>query len=210
MARKPTITIEQVTAAANNIQALGVTPTSRNVREAVGGGSMNTVLKIFQQWQGGGVQQKLVIDDTLDTSIIHIINSYIADQIQEAATDLTAKLAEKQSKSNMLMSEYAQLSDEMEAKSEELSDLKTQHAELNGRFQQLEVEAKNASAELVIERQSVEDARVELAKKELLIDVVPQLQAELAKAYAELIDVRVQAAVAEAKLEVEVALRKID
>lgn len=210
MARKPTITIEQVTAAANNIQALGVTPTSRNVREAVGGGSMNTVLKFFQQWQGGGMQQKPVIDDTLDPSIIHIINSYIADQIQEAATDLTAQLAEKQSESNMLMSEYAQLSDEMEAKSEELSDLKTQHAELNGRFQQLEVEAKNASAELVIERQSVEDARVELAKKELLIDVVPQLQAELAKAHAELIDVRVQAAVAEAKLEVEVALRKID
>ena len=95
MARISTITFEQIAEAANRIQGLGITPTTRNLREVVGGGTMGTILKHFQQWQRGVVQTKTVISETLDSSIVQIINSYIAEQVNDSREDLAAQLAEK-------------------------------------------------------------------------------------------------------------------
>lgn len=104
--------MEQVADAATRIQQLGMTPTSRNIREVVGSGSMGTILKYFQSWQNGALQTKPVISESLDASIVKIINSHIAEQVQESRMDLTAQLAEKESDANMLLQEYSKLSDD--------------------------------------------------------------------------------------------------
>ena len=95
MARTSSISFEIIAEAANRIQELGLTPTTRNVREVVGGGSMGTILKHFQQWQSGIVQAKPVISEILDPSITLTINSYIAEQVNDSREDLAAQLAEK-------------------------------------------------------------------------------------------------------------------
>lgn len=163
MARNSTVSIEQVADAAAQIQKLGMTPTSRNIREVVGGGSMGTILKHFQAWQSGALQPKKVISESLDASIVQSINSHIAQQIQESRMDLTTQLAEKEADANMLLQEYSKLSDDMTSQSSVLSALQLQHAELSGRFHQLELENKNLQADLLNERQSNERVKIELA-----------------------------------------------
>jgi hypothetical protein len=209
MARTSTISIEQVAEAANRIQALGVTPTTRNVREVVGGGSMGTILKHFQQWQSGIVQTKPVISETLDPSIIQIINSYIAEQVQESRADLTAQLAEKESDANMLLKEYEQLTAEMAMQTNVLSALQLQYAELNGRFQQQEIESEKLFADLLNERQSSENLKVALGIAGRQLEEIPRYEKVIAQLSDERKNAIDRAVMAEAKLEAELSHRKI-
>lgn len=208
MSRPPSITQEQVSATANSIQALGITPTTRNIREAVGGGNMNTILKFIHIWQSEGIQQKPPIEETLDPSISHIINNYIADQIQAARTDLVEQLAEKQVEANMLLSEYAQLSEEAIAKTAALSSLQKLHDELTGRFQQLEQEAKKVEMELHNVSQVSENVKVALSVAKLKLDTIPQHEALIAKLRDDLSKASEKATRAETRLEAELEHRK--
>lgn len=208
MARTSTISIEQVTEAANRIQALGVTPTTRNVREVVGGGSMGTILKHFQKWQSGIVQTKPVISEILDPSIIQIINSYIAEQVEESRADLTAQLAEKESDANMLLKEYEQLTAEMAMQTNVLSALQLQYAELNGRFQQKEIESEKLFADLLNERQSSENLKVALGIAGRQLEEIPRYEKVIAQLGDERKNAIDRAVMAEAKLEAELSHRK--
>lgn len=201
MARNSTVSIEQVADAAARIQALGVTPTTRNVREAVGGGSMGTILKHFQAWQSGAMQPKEVISESLDASIVQIINSHIAEKVKESRSDLTAQLAEKESDANMLLQEYSKLSDDMTSQSSELSALQLQHAELSGRFKQLELESKSIQTELLNERQLNEKLKIKLAVAECQLEEIPHYDNVIAQLSDERKDAIDRAVMAEAKLD---------
>lgn len=205
MARISTISIEQVTEAANRIQALGITPTTRNVREVVGGGSMGTILKHFQQWQSGIMQTKTVISETLDPSIVQVINGYIAEQVQEARADLTAQLAEKESDASMLLKEYEQLTDEMAVQANILSALQLQYAELNGRFQQQEIENGKLLADLMDERQSGENLKIALGIAGQQLEEIPRYEKVIAQLSDERKGAIDRAVIAEAKLAAELS-----
>lgn len=215
MARESTITQDQVAAAADNLKAQGTKPTARNVRDVLGTGSMATVLKFLQLWQGGQIRQSQAIDDTLDPSIGRVISNQIAAKVQEATADVTARLADLQAETDNVIAENERQAAEIEAQAGELVALQEQHAALVGRAQQIEADATRTTAELVAERQAAEAARVELAKAELRLEAVPRIEAEIEKVRADLLQARAQsaelhesAAVATAKLESEVAQRK--
>lgn len=215
MARESTITQDQVAAAADNLKAQGTKPTARNVRDVLGTGSMATVLKFLQLWQGNQVRQSQAIDDTLDPSIGRVISNQIAAKVQEATADVTARLADLQAETDNVIAENERQAAEIEAQAGELAALQEQHAALVGRAQQIEADATRTTAELVAERQAAEYARVELAKAELRLEAVPRIEAEIEKVRADLLQARAQsaelheaAAVATAKLESEVAQRK--
>lgn len=212
MARESTITLEQVSVAADNIKSQGIKPSARNVRDALGSGSMATVLKFLQQWQGGQVRQSQAIDDTLDPTIARAISNQIAAKVQEATGDATARLADLQAEADTIIAENERQAAEIEAQAGELAALQEQHAALVGRAQQIELDATRTAAELVAERQAAEAARVELAKAMLRLEAVPRIEAEIEKVRDELLQARAQAseqheaaAVATAKLESEAA-----
>lgn len=212
MARESTITQDQVAAAADNLKTQGIKPTARNVRDALGSGSMATVLKFLQQWQGNQVRQSQAIDDTLDPSIGRAISNQIAAKVQEATADSTARLADLQAETDNVIAENERQAAEIEAQAGELAALQEQHAALVGRAQQIETDSTRTAAELVAERQAAEAARVELAKAELRLEAVPRIEAEIEKVRDELLQARAQAteqheaaAVATAKLESEIA-----
>ena len=215
MARESTITFEQVAAVADSIKGQGGKATMRNVRETLGSGSMATILKFLQQWQGGQLRQSQAIDDTMDPSIARAISNQIASKVQEATANATAQLADLQIETDTLIAENERQAADMDIQATELSALQEQHAALVGRTQQLETDATRTSAALVLERQAAESARVELAKAELRLEAVPRIEAEIEKVRAELLEARAQsaklheeAAVATAKLESEIAQRK--
>lgn len=215
MARESTISFEQVSVAADRIKAQGTKPTARNVREALGTGSMATVLKFLQQWQGGQMRQSQAIDDTIDPVIARAISNQIAVKVQESTADATARLADLQAEADAIIAENERQAADIETQTFELSALQEQYAALSGRAKQLEADATRTAGELDVERKAAEAARVELAKAELRLEAVPRIEAEIEKVRAELSQARVQAteqhetaAVATAKLESEVAQRK--
>lgn len=214
MARESSITYEQVAAAAGNLKAQSLKPTARNVREALGVGSMATVLKFLQQWQSGQVRQSQAIDDTLDVSIVRAISNQIASKVQDATAEATAQLADLQSETDTLITENERQAAELESKVIELATLQEQHSALAGRTNQLENENKRTAEALLAERQASEIARVELAKAELRLEAVPRIEAEIEKVRLELAEERTKssnlhetAAVANARLESETSLR---
>lgn len=215
MARESTITQEQVSAAADSIKAQGGKATSRAVRELLGSGSMATVCKFLQQWQGGQARQSQAIDDTLDLAIVRAISNQIAARVQEATTDATARLADLQAEAATIIAENERQVTELDTAAAELAALVEQHAALKGRAKQLEADAARTAAELLQERQAAESARVALAKAELRLEAVPRIEAEIASVRAELLQSQKQcaclheaAAVAVARLEAETEKNK--
>lgn len=208
MARFSTVTQEQVSAAADNIKASGGKLTSRAIREQLGTGSSTTILKFFQVWQGGQVRQSQVVEDVVDTEIINAISNQIARRILEATSKSTSQIVDLQAEIADVMSESERQLSEIETQSEELSILQTQCSTYAGRVQQLELEAGRAVTDILGERQTVETARIALAKAELRLEAVPRIEAEISAVRAELLRAQKQAfeqheaaAVALAKLE---------
>lgn len=215
MARESTITFEQVSAAADHLKSQGVKPTARNVRDALGSGSMATVLKFLQQWQAGQMRQSQVIDDTLDPAIARAISNQIANTVQEATAAATARLADLQAEADSIIVENERQAAELEHQAANMAALQEQLAVTTGRAQQIEADAGKLAAELAAERIAAETVRVELAKAELRLEAVPRIEGEIEKVRAELLQSRnlaaelhEAAAVATAKLEAETLQRK--
>lgn len=194
MARESTISFDQVAAAADIIKTQGGKPTARSVREALGSGSMATVLKFLQQWQGGQVRQSQAIDDTLDPAIVRSISNAIAGKVQEATADATVRLADLQAETSSVIVENERMGAEIEALATELATLQEQLAATAGRAQQLEVDAARQATELAAERAAAEAARVALAKAELRLESVPRIEAEIVAVRAELAAERIKSA----------------
>ncbi len=194
MARESSITFEQVSTAADAIEAAGNKATSRAVREALGTGSMATVLKFLQQRIAGQARTSQAIDDTIDPSIVRAISSQIAAKVQEATAIATASLAELQAEAATIIAENERQAVDLENAAVELTSVNELLAAMTGRAQQLETDAARTAAELVQERQAAELARINLAKAELRLEAVPRIEKEIEQVRIELAAERIKSA----------------
>lgn len=214
MARESTITFDQVATVADRMKANGEKPTTRAVRDALGTGSMATVLKMLQQWQAGQERQSHAIDDTLDPTVTRAISNQIAAKVQEATADATARLADLQGEAAIIIAESERQAAEIEGKASEILVLQEQCAALAGRAQQLEADAGRTAADLEAQRHAAEGARLELAMAKVQLDAMPAyaeelkaLRGELETALVRAADQHEAAAVASAKLDAAEAAR---
>ena len=92
MARPSTLTFEQVAAHADSLKANGIKPTARAIRDRVGTGSMATLLKHLQQWQGEQAGPLLSLDEVLSPAIGRAISQQITERVTEATALVTAQL----------------------------------------------------------------------------------------------------------------------
>lgn len=178
MAREASITPEQVAEVAEKIKNSGGKPTARAVREVLGGGSMATVLKYLQQWQGGQIRASEA-EDTLDPAIAKAIASSISSRIQSATAESAARLAD-------LQTELGAMIQENERQSQEIADLRerldAQAAELAGalgRAAQTQSELSQVRAERDEQAKEAERLRAELAKASLRLESIPRLEEEI-------------------------------
>jgi hypothetical protein len=178
MAREASITSEQISVIADNIKAQGGRPTARAVRDAIGTGSMATILKLLQQWRAGQVRQSEAIDDRLDPAVAKAISNQIAIRVQDSTSELTARLADLQTEIDIVIAENEKQGFETDAQYIEIASLNEQNASLVGRMQQLDADAVRLNSELIAERQAVEVARIEHAKAQLRLEAVPRVEAE--------------------------------
>jgi chromosome segregation ATPase len=179
MARTESITFEQVANAANTLKAAGVKPNSRNIREALGSGSMSTVCRHLAKWSATQQPAGQVVDDVVDPSVIRAISGYVSTKVHEATSLATAALADLQDEHNALITESERLSSDLDIADAERASLSDQMAAMAGRIAQLEADAVRAAQDLLHERQAAEFARVELAKAELRLEAVPRIEREV-------------------------------
>lgn len=194
MARDSTISYEQVANTARDIKERGGKPTSRAVRDALGSGSMATVCKFLQQWQGEQVEKNNSPDDPLDPAVVRAINNQIAARVRDASASLTTQLADLQADAAAIIADNERQAAEIVALNSDLIILREQCAAYTGRLMQLESEAERAVADLNAERKNSESVRIALARAELRLEAVPRQEAEIATLRAELLQFQKQVA----------------
>lgn len=185
MAREATITQEQVNATADTIRAGGAKPTARAVREALGGGSMATVLKFLQVWQAGQVRAEespVVLPAGLQRALVDFIGREVAIAKAVLQDDLVAA----QQANGDLISESERQASTIELQAEALESAQGEKAVLAGRLAQVESELARASDDVAAERQAAEHARTELAKAQLRLEALPRIEAEADRLRGEL------------------------
>lgn len=207
MARTSTITFDQVAAAANAIKAAGEKPTARRVREALGTGSMATVLRFFQQWQGSG---SAASDDdqeevTLDPAIIKAITTAIAAQVAAASVDAAQRIAELEGERAALMQEVERMAVDVEELEKDCGVCRESAARLEGERDALRAENQKQEKEiglLVKERQAAFTAAdVAGAKLEASEQVRKTLEQRLSAQSSELENSRISVQACQARLE---------
>lgn len=185
MAREATITQEQINAVADTIRASGTKPTARAVREAVGGGSMATVLKLLQVWQGGQVRVEegpVVLPAGLQRALV----DFIGQEVAGAKADLQTDLVAAQQANGDLIAESERQASTIELQATALESAQAEKAELAGRLAQVESDLVRATEDVAGERQAAEYARTELAKAQLRLEALPRIEAEADHLRAEL------------------------
>lgn len=213
MARTPTITVDQVAAAANGLLAKGVVPTARSVRDVLGMGSMATVLKHFQAWQGTQARPSQEVSG-LPRDLERMLLDFIGREVAASKGALESDLASSQQANADLIAEserQAALIDELTASAQ---DAANDASSIAGRLKQVETDLAHARAEAQAERNAAEHARTELAKTLLRLESMPRLENEIEQLRREISEERAgrtaaeqQAAVAEAKFEAEQGAR---
>lgn len=185
MAREATITQEQVNAAADSLVKDGQKATNRAVLEVLGSGSMATVVKFMQVWRSGQSRQSQQINDEIDPAVAGAISNMIAKRIQEATSEANAKLAEQQSDLDAVIAENERQAAEIAELAAQLEAARAQCQTQAGQIEELKTSEQRLRDELTHEIKARESAQVALAKAELQIASLPELNEELKTARAE-------------------------
>lgn len=186
MGRDASITYEQVAAAAVALQAAGVKPTSRGVREQLGHtGSMGTVHKLLQQWLAAQERRPgelLALPPVLERALL----DFLAQQLEQGKAALQVALTEQQQEAAALAVDNERLAGQFASQAEASAAQGTELATLRGRQAQIEGALAGASEELSKAHEATAATRIELAKALLRLEALPRLEADLASLRAEL------------------------
>ena len=216
MGRVAIVQFNDVASIANKMLVAGCKPTARAILAELGVGSMSTIQTHFKQWQADQAFHLPAINlEILSPDVTRAINLTIFTKIQEATADLVNTLDEEKATCIQIQKEFEQLSVDYDTQSTALSEMETQYAELVGRAEMHESDAKLLTIELANERKSAESARTALAIANHQLIRVSQLEAEVEMQRSELklvndnaAESRKNSAVAEARLEAALAIRK--
>ncbi len=207
MGRESVITQEEVNSVADQLRATGAKPSARAVREALGGGSMATVLKHLHVWQSHQVRTPET-QAVLPVGLQRALVDFIAQEVASAKVTLEADLVTAQQANQDLIAESERLAAALEREQSAVETLQADKAELSGRLGQLTKDLEDVRAEAVAQREAAEHARTEKAKLELRLEGVPRLEAEIERLKGALESERnakvvaeQQAAVSQARLE---------
>lgn len=166
---RPGITYEQVQAAADKLTGEGRNPTILAVRETIGTGSPNTIQPLLARWRESrpvAIPKKAELPEPLMAAI--------SAEIDRAAAAARAEIEDKLVQAQSEATELATTGESIEA---DLDDIKAQaetlsieNSELAGRIEQLQTDIATITSTAEREQQAAEDARVALARSQVLLE----------------------------------------
>lgn len=208
MPRKASITQEQVSAAAESLQAMGQKPSARSIRDALGVGSLSTVNQLFNAWKASRSQASEPIRE-LPPALHRALTDWATKEASTATAALEEALASERQLNMDLTAEAERLMSEQEEQALDIERLRSEKAELEGRQAQLQVELEMLRHEAREQRAAAEASRTEAATLQLRLEALPRLESDMARQRQELederarrIDAEQNAAVAIARLEI--------
>ena len=177
MSRQASITQEQVNAVAEAIRADGFTPTNRSVREALGGGSPATVLKLLNNWQRSQseVEERTIV---LPPNIQRALMDFVGQEVAASKVGPLAELVEAQRANGDLIFENERQSSTIAIQDEALELTHAENARLTGRIVEVELQLTRCQEHDAEERKAAESARTELAMALLRLQAFPRIEAE--------------------------------
>lgn len=186
MARKATVTADQVNAAADALKAEGIKPTSRAIRESLGNSAcMGTINRLLQRWKGAQ-ERPVVSAPELPPELYRALLDFVAAEATAARTVLEAELSSQQHEVSDLAGENEGQLDTIDTLTAELETVREQYA----RERQVSEQARTdlAKAQMRLEglprlEEAAELARMELAKAQFRLESIPRLEeaAEVAR-----------------------------
>lgn len=178
MVREAAITQEQVNVAANQLKASGVQPTARAVREALGIGSMATVLKFLQVWKSG--QAKIVdVPATIPAGLHKALMEFVGQEVAANRAAVEAELVAAQQANGDLITESERQAETISRQDSLIETLQSEKAEQSGRLSQLKNELEELRVTAMENHQAAEAARTEQAKLHLRLEGMPRLESEI-------------------------------
>lgn len=196
MAREPLITQADVSAVADRIQAAGGKPTARAIREALGVGSMATVLKYLQVWQGGQAPRPET-PPTIPPQLERLLAGFIGQEVATTRAVVEEALAAAEQANGDLIVESERQAAALVASEEENARLRSEAAELRGRLAQMSDDLDSSRAALETQRQVTESLRADLARQQVRIEGLLKLEGEVERLRSSLDQERAARAAAE-------------
>ena len=155
---RESISFEQVAAIAERLTASGKGPTLRNVRAALGTGSMSTIRNFIERWRKQRPTETTKAPYQLSTQVLDQLHLEIDRQVAERSNLLEAQLKELRDELEAVSAESEQRALRIEALEAELADRKQRldrfHA-LEEELEQAKHEAEAARREAAITASSV-------------------------------------------------------
>lgn len=177
MSRQASITQEQVNAAAETIRADGIKPTARSVRDALGGGSITTVLKLLHIWQNSqsAAEERTIV---LPVNIHRALLDLVGQEVAAAKVGPLADLVAAQQANGDLIVENERQSSTIALQAEALELAQAENAQLAGRLVEVESQLTRCQEHDADERKAAETARTERAMALLRLQSFPRIEAE--------------------------------
>ena len=207
MSRQASISQEQVNAVAEAIRADGCRPTARSVREALGGGSMATVLRLVQNWQdsqSGAEEQPIVLPVGIQRALV----DFIGQEVARAKAGPLAELVAAQQATGDLIVENERQAATIMLQVDALESAQADNAKLAGRLVEVELQLTRCEEQGSAERHAAEGARTELAMALLQLQAIPRIEADADRLRAEVDRERTTKVAAEQSA--AVAIAKLD
>lgn len=191
-AATPKVTFEAVAAAAEALTLANRKASVRNVIDALGGGSPNTVLPHLQIWKQRQAPGVKTPDVALDPQIISILSKQIAGEVANA-TKASETRADDLATDLELIAEAGRLAETRAAElTDELARCQGDQQQQAGRLDALTAELERlkfdatatvaeARAEAQHERDAGENVRQALARAELRLEALPGMESALAE-----------------------------
>lgn len=205
---RQSVTFDMVASTADILNANGVVPEVKSIRNELGTGSYSTILKHLRIWRESQVRLSQTIEDTLNPSITRAISNQISERIQKSNAEATLRIAQLQDELELVILEIERQTKEIEEKDQQLLAQQGEHATLLGRLHEKVAENEIIAVDLINERRANNLLRVEFAKADLRLEAVPKYESKIDTLQQEWTQERDRssrlheaAAVAEAKLD---------
>lgn len=179
MGRMALVTADHVQAAVEALRADGMYPTARAVHEKLGNvGSMGTVHKLLHRClsekEGGEASLR-----QLPPELQQVILAFADDLANSSRKQIADELLSSREEAADLAADNEQLTDVIAELRNEVSRSASEKAAVEGRVAQLLSELAGARDEVIAERRSAEEARLELAKLRVQLEATAPLVGEL-------------------------------
>lgn len=198
MARTSNITFGQVAAIADAMKAAGNRPTARSIRERIGSGSMGTIHRLLQQWQGKATEQDEETEAAeLPQHIQSALMDYIGTEIATACEPINEELQAAKEAAEHIADENIRLENMINRLQQEHDQAQNQYAEMKGYYSQAKNELTDAKSQLQIRADVIKNQEIELDRASRQLEMLASYAPELAQAKISLVEMHEKAAAAE-------------